>query len=156
MTYPCLSDTLKKVGAGGVEATWASVMSMFKALGSSLGTLAHGGRNSQKETTTSPKPRSGSTTGSMKELPTNIARLVALVKDGKVQTAMEELARVPGDAITMVCLLAEPNNKSTLLHAAAETGSEEVAKAVIAYTGPGGTVSPLVNAQDKQGTPILC
>ena len=66
---------------------------------------------------------------------------------------MEELAKATTvvDSITTLCLMAEPNNRSTLLHAAAEVGSEEVAKAVIAYTGPANSISPLVNAQDKQG-----
>lgn len=116
---------------------------MFKALGNLTG-----GRNNTKENL-SPKPRSGSHT----QLPTNISRLVGLVRDGKIQTAMEELAKATTvvDSITTLCLMAEPNNRSTLLHAAAEVGSEEVAKAVIAYTGPANSLSPLVNAQDKQG-----
>lgn len=122
-------------------------MSMFKAIGSSLGTLA--GRPPSTTAAPAPKSRSGSHTS--KE-PVNISRLIGFVKDGKPQLALEELARMPGDSLAMVCLMAEPNNKSTLLHAAAEIGSEEVAKAVIAYTGASSTGSPLVNAQDKQGT----
>lgn len=114
-------------------------MSMFKALGN-LAT-----RQSTKESI-SPKAR----TSSSGQVPTNIARLVGLVRDGKIQTALEELARVGSDMNT-ICLMAEPINKSTLLHAAAEVGSEEVAKAVIAYTSTMGAVSPLIEAQDKQG-----
>lgn len=114
---------------------------MLKALGS----LA---RPSGKEGQT---PKGRTTSGNAASTPTTIARLVTLVKDGKIQTAMEELARVTGESMTTMCLMAEPNNKSTLLHAAAEVGSEEVAKAVIAYTATTGATSPLVTSEDKQG-----
>ena len=114
---------------------------MFKALGSLTGS-----RPSQKE---GQKGRTAS--GSQLSTPNSISRLVGLVRDGKIQTAMEELARNTGESMTTMCLMAEPSNKSTLLHAAADVGSEEVAKAVIAYTAPSGAVSPLLNAEDKQG-----
>lgn len=148
------AEIARKVAANCEQATQkthvplpAAAQHMFKALGSSLGTFAS--RPNPKDGGTSPKPRRDSTP---KDGTTTIGRLVALVREGRPQAALEELARVPPDAMQTMCLLAEPNNKSTLLHAAAEVGSEEVAKAVIAYTGPPGMLSPLINAPDKQGT----